>query len=194
MPLLHAGPISGLGVPPHHAATSTLLPLVSSATNPSSAAVLSQLAQRLQPLMSAKVANTGNSHDKLVASLYLGDGIVPVPDRLLKKIWALEYVEMRELLPEAWVHDSCSESTHCCLSNGNLKQKRPEVTSIFTWLHCFGTLVSVLAHKYPSKVPEFMAYQSIIIRCYSDYEGDGWLAYELSDARRLMKKAWIGRS
>ena len=51
------------------------------------------------------------------------------------------------------------------------------MTSIFTWLHCFGTLVSVLAHKYPSKVPEFMAYQSITIRCYSDYEDDGWLAY-----------------
>ena len=178
-----AGTIAGLGVLPQHA-SSTLLPLASSVSTPTTTAILSQLAQQLQPLMSTKVADTASDHDKLVASLYLGDGMVPVPDKLLKKIWALEYIEMRDLLPEAWLHDSCSESSHCCHDKSSAKAKRPEVTSIFTWLHCYGTLVSVLAHKYPSKVPEFMAYQSIIVRCYSDYEGDGWLAYDRAFRRK----------
>lgn len=58
------------------------------------------------------------------------------------------------------------------------------MSNIFTWLQCYGTLVSVLAHKFPSKVSEFMAYQSIIIRCYADYEGDGWLAYDRAFRRK----------
>ena len=37
------------------------------------------------------------------AGLYLGHGVMPLPQRLLAKILNLEFVEMQDLLPEAWL-------------------------------------------------------------------------------------------
>ena len=58
--------------------------------------------------------------------------------------------------------------------------------------------MSVLAHKCPSKVPEFMAYQSFIIRLSVIRIMKGMVGWHImigpSDIRLLMKKAWIGRS
>ncbi len=54
---------------------------------------------------------------------------------------------------------------------------------------------SVIAHKFPTKLPQLMAYQSIIIRCYTDYEGDSWLANDRAlRERHRMKNALIGRN
>ena len=127
-----------------------------------------------------------SNHEALVASLQLGDGVVPVPEKLIKKIWALEYVEMSQLLPEAWIQDNHFESSaHCCHDSGHARHShQKDVSSIFSWLQCYGTLVSVIAHKFPTKLPQLMAYQSIIIRCYTDYEGDGWLAYDRAFRRK----------
>jgi len=61
-------------------------------------------------------------------TLYLGDGVVPVPPRLMKKIWVLE---MWQLLPEAWVmNDDAGLSTHCCSDKRLSAVKRPEVKTI----------------------------------------------------------------
>ena len=62
-----------------------------------------------------------------------------------------------------------------------LLQRRPRcVMDIWSWLHCFGTYVSVLAPFYLQAIPELMAYMSLIIRCSQDYEDLAWVRYNMS--------------
>ena len=79
--------------------------------------------------------------------LFLGDGIMPIPQKIIRKILALEFVEMRMLLSESWLSDLDS-STHCCNSKHENK-KQTQVNNIFIWLRCYGALVGVLASRYP---------------------------------------------
>ena len=39
------------------------------------------------------------------AGSYFGEGLLPVPDKLVKKILKFEFIEMYELLPETWLRD-----------------------------------------------------------------------------------------
>ena len=191
-----AGTIAGLGVlPPLHTVASLLpsgagtqgmciqpsVPLIS---QPASAIPNTSTIWRAAEAQNNYLPQQSISHEGLVASLYLGDGVVPVPEKLMKKIWSLEYIEMNQLLPEAWVQDSYSESSSHCCHNASASKPKKGVSSIFSWIQCYSTLVSILAHKFPSKVPQLMAYQSIIVRCYTDYEGDGWLAYDRAYRRK----------
>ena len=59
-----------------------------------------------------------------------------------------------------------------------------KVTDIFTWLQCLGTCVAVLAPCEPQTVPELMAYMSTIVRVSQDYEGLGWVMYNLALRRQ----------
>ena len=46
---------------------------------------------------------TGLGNIQVPAGLYLGEGFLPLPQRQVDKIARLEYVEMAELQPEAWL-------------------------------------------------------------------------------------------
>ena len=41
----------------------------------------------------------------------------------------------------------------------------------------------------PDKVPEFMAYQALIVKCSRDYEGVGWALYDRAFRRQVAVKA-----
>ena len=119
------------------------------------------------------------------AGLYLGHGVMPLPNKLLSKITALEFVEIHELLPETWLSASLDveQPSTCCSSTAS--KKRKPVTNIFTWLQGFASLVSALSTKYPAMVPEFLAYQSTIIKCFKDFEGLGWAQYDRAFRRQV---------
>ena len=69
----------------------------------------------------------------------------------MKRIIALEFVEMRELLPEEWLHSITEESdTHSCCNSAAKKKKAP-VINIFTWLQGYASLVGALSTAYPFK-------------------------------------------
>lgn len=57
--------------------------------------------------------------------------------------------------------------------------------NIFTWLQGYASLVSALSTRYPAMVPEFMAYQSTIVKCYKDFEGLGWAQYNRAFRRQV---------
>jgi hypothetical protein len=98
------------------------------------------------------------------AGLYLGHGVMPLPQQLQTKILNLEFIEMQDLLPEAWLALTEDEGTKCCHGSGTGQKRHPPVTNIFTWLQGFASLVSALSTKYPGMVPEFLVYQSTIIK------------------------------
>ena len=76
-----------------------------------------------------------------------------VPPRLTKKILALEYVHMWELLPESWRLEPAEGG--CCHSR---RPRRGLVTSFPLWVECYAALVATLSTRYPEKMPHFMAY------------------------------------
>ena len=64
-------------------------------------------------------------------------------------------------------------------------KKRKPVKNIFTWLQGFASLVCTLSTKYPTMVPEFLAYQSIVVKCFKDFEGLGWAQYDHAFKRQV---------
>ena len=108
--------------------------------------------------------------------LFLGDGVLPLPQKLMKRIRALKFIEMRELLPKEWLgslEEGHNAEQHCC--NSANRRRKPPVTNIFMWLQGYASLV---ATAHPDKVAELMAYQTTILRCYRNYEGAAWAQYD----------------
>ena len=99
-----------------------------------------------------------------------GEGLLPVPRKLQEKIIRLEFVEMRELLPETWQKDV--EDT----AGRSLWPRKPAgpITDVLQWVQCFAALAGVLSRAYPSTVPELMAYLATIVKCARDFEGVSW--------------------
>ena len=89
----------------------------------------------VQSVLSAPVAVTG---------VLSGDGLAPLPPKLIKRIQQLEFVEMADLLPEAWLLE---EST----MEAQLRRQKGPVTDILVWVQCFATFASTLAMAYPDK-------------------------------------------
>ena len=107
--------------------------------------------------------------------------LVAVPAKLVQRISNLEFVEMYEPLPESWLVTEGNEGA----SSGQAKavclfpkRRKAPVTDALVWEQCFAAMAGVLSTKYPTKVPEFMAYQALIVKCSRDYEGIGWVLYD----------------
>lgn len=97
----------------------------------------------------------------------MGEGLLPIPEYLAKKILQLELVKMQELMPETWVRDK-EESMRNTLSL--LWRRTAPITDILQWLQCFG----VLSQKYSQMVLELMAYQATIVKYSHNFEHLAW--------------------
>ena len=76
-----------------------------------------------------------------VAGVLLGDGLAPLPPKLIKRIQQLEFVEMADLLPEAWLLE---EST----MEAQLRRQKGPVTDILVWVQCFAMFASTLGRAW----------------------------------------------
>ena len=60
------------------------------------------------------------------------------------------------------------------------KTQRREVPDILSWIQCFRFYFSVMASKYPERVPNMLAYQTTLVREARRCGGRGWLAYDMA--------------
>jgi len=111
------------------------------------------------------------------AGLFMGDSLAPLPAKLVKKIQALEFVEMANLLPEAWLLEES-------VVEAQFQRQKGPVTDILVCIQCYSVLVSTLSLCYPDKVLELMAYMATIVRCQKDYDGPSWVLYDRAFWRR----------
>ena len=111
------------------------------------------------------------------------DPISGLPARLVKRILEFEFVEMADMLPDAWQEESQSGT------DGNPMVRRlvccAPLTEITLWLEGFARLASVLTTKHPTKSAELWAYQSAIIRAARNFEGTAWVAYDRKFRREV---------
>ncbi len=125
------------------------------------------------------------------AGMFMGEGLPPVPARLVDRIRRWEYIEMYELLPEL-LADHKGEGASCKLSRA---RGRKQVQEIAVWLQCFAVFVGVVANYEPEVVPGLMAYMVSIIRASQEYEGAAWVAYDAAYRRQAAatgSKKWGG--
>ena len=116
--------------------------------------------------------NPGNHDIPVVGqrdSVYLGEALLPVPNRLVVRIRRGDYVDMGELLPEFWAPGEESSG----------KRRSRKVTEILTWVRCFCTYSAVRGAHSPEMLPELMAYLSTIVRVSQEFIGLAWVRYDV---------------
>ena len=74
------------------------------------------------------------------AGMFLGDGLVPLPQCLVTRILNKDFIEMHELLPEAWVAETTEGSekgVNSVLQQLMIRCRRTLVTDILIWTQCY---------------------------------------------------------
>ncbi len=121
------------------------------------------------------------------AGLNVPESSIPVcagvPPRILKKIWALEYVDMWELLPESWRVEPAAKG--CCWSQ---RPRRGAITDFPLWTECYASLVAILAVRYPHKTPQLMAYLRTITHAARNFDGPTWATYNMAFRRQAANR------
>ena len=108
----------------------------------------------------------------------LGEGLPPVPPKLVDKIQRLEFVDMAELLGDNLeVQRRSSDQEPQPLSQSS-RNRRREVPDILSWVSCFGVYAAVLAAKHPNMVRQLFAYQTMVVQEARRCAGNGWQAYD----------------
>ena len=115
------------------------------------------------------------------ASLFLGPSTCPLPEPTRKRILNLEYVDMADLRPEAWLlpSDCEGDSTFQRL----FRRRKQPVTDIATWVQCYTALVSVLVEQFPQYIKHFLSYLSTIVSKSSN-KNLSWVAYDAAYRRK----------
>ena len=116
-------------------------------------------------------------------TLTTSSAFFPIPEHICTKIINLEYVDMAELKPSNWLLNS-DETEKVSFP---FKKRKEPVTDILVWVQCYSAMASMLAERYPAKIPHLMAYQSTIVKCAKYYQGLAWVAYNMEFRRKAAK-------
>ena len=110
----------------------------------------------------------------------MATSIVPIPGKLVKRIQALEYIDMRELLPD----NIALAERLATLPQGLTPPKPPSEREIggdralLTWVSSFATYIAIVAEAHPGRVGDMLAYMRLLIREAGKFGGSGWLTYD----------------
>lgn len=129
----------------------------------------------LQHIATIGKENETNTTDKdASAVLSIGPGLPPVPNKLVARIQAGEFIDMAELLP-----DRLGVSTTPSRDDKQAaKQKHRQVTNILEWIQCFSIYVAVLTQKHPDRIQDLLGYQALIVEACMEYNSEAWLGYD----------------
>ena len=92
----------------------------------------------------------------------MGTGLPALPKKLVAKILANEYIDFTKL-PPARPAPQALEGQVVVVQAADLLQSRKMILDLGTWIQGFLLYTATLATKFPSRVPELMAYQTIIV-------------------------------
>ena len=90
-------------------------------------------------------------------AMLIGAGLPPVPQKLVQRIQAGEYVS--ELLPNRLEINAGLPVQ----GDKDKKLKHRQVTNILEWIQCYIIYMAVHAEKYPEKFRDMLGYQTLIV-------------------------------
>ena len=97
-----------------------------------------------------------------------------LPPKVVKRVLALDFVEMSELRGDIWSDETTTSDT----SSSARRAGKPPVKDIKVWLECYARMAALLTVRFPEKAPELWAYQTTIMNAAYNYEGSNWVAYD----------------
>ena len=103
-----------------------------------------------------------------------------MPQKLVTRIVAKEYIPIYEMLPEHWRLESEAAGS-CCQSK---RPRRGLVLDIHVWVECFSVMAAILTAAYPEKAPHLFAYLRTIVRASRTFESTAWAAYDVAYRRQ----------
>ena len=109
---------------------------------------------RAVPLPQKEKVNVGEGAPN---QYILGEGLPPIPAKLVAKIQRGDYVDMAELLRDNMEMGRQQAATST--PSDTQKSSRREVPDILSRITCFGMYASVVAEKYPDRVRQLFSYQ-----------------------------------
>ena len=114
--------------------------------------------------------------------MILASALQPVPARLVRRIRAGEFVEMRDLLSDnVALHDQL-EAIQGPLVNavtpGTLRPRVREVPSLISWVFCYLAYVAVRVNDDAAR--DLITYCRLIVREALRHGGQGWQEYDRS--------------
>ena len=110
----------------------------------------------------------------------MGDTLCSLPEPLRIQILNLEFVDMADLQPEAWLFEDTTDKSIALI----FKKCNEPITDILVWDQCFNVMVAVLSEQYPQYIQHFLAYQSHIVRAYRKSQGLEWVAHDMAYRRK----------
>jgi hypothetical protein len=102
------------------------------------------------------------------AVLWIGPGLPPVPNKLVVRIQAGEFIDMAEFLPDRLGINTTPSKD----DKQATKQKRRQVTNILDWIQYFSIYVAVLTQKHPDCIQDLLGYQALIIEACMEYNSE----------------------
>ena len=176
--------LSHMGQPlPGHTGLGSSVPLSlpSIPLIPASVAVAGNMLGLTTTSASTTTKPTGTTEPKPKQAPYrVANSIVPIPGKLVKRIQALEYVDMWDLLPD----NIALAERLAALPSGLAPPKPPGEREIggnqalLTWVSSFDTYVAIVAEVHPERVEDMLAYLRLIVREAGKFGGNGWLTYD----------------
>ena len=107
-------------------------------------------------------------------SLYIGGGLPPIPQKLIRRIQDGHFINMAELLPDNLEATNSTDDDHTT----NTKRKHQEVTQIMDWIKCFSTSIAVVSRAKPDRVVDIIAYLNLIINGQRRFQDFDWASYD----------------
>ncbi len=147
----------------------------------------------LTQLLAAR--DTGNGTALLAAAskstleeVAVGYGLPAIPKRVHDKMLNWEYVDLAELPPAR-----AMPKVPTLASSGNVwlvhsaelaKSRKYLIPDVSTWVQCFAIYASVVATKFPERIPAMMGYMVDVIRASRQFKWPSWVLYDVSYRRQ----------
>ena len=135
---------------------------------------------------------------KASSQIHLGMGLPSIAKRIVDKIVANEYIDFADLPPGATKGKTkhlpqSLEGQIVVVQVADLFQQRRLIPDFATWAQCFAIFTAVISSREPNRVPDLMAYLSIIAKASLKYKWPSWVVYDQNfrqDAADQQNKIW----
>ena len=108
----------------------------------------------------------------------MGTGL---PKKLVERIKAKEYIDFAELPPAKGKSRPVPQSLEgqvIMVQAADLVQSRKIIPDLATWTQCFALYMATLASHQPARLPDLMAYQSLITKASLKFKWPSWVVYD----------------
>ena len=131
------------------------------------------------PSHALSLAAALSTMSKPATKVALGRGIPTLPERLVERMLACEYIDLADL---PWQEPVCLKKylvpVLLIQSIKTARSHRRLIPDITTWVQCFSIYTSVLATQNAEYVLELMTYTRDIICASKQFKWPAWIVYD----------------